>query len=131
MLTFLDIFFTVFHTCLIVFNLFGWLWKYIRKINLITLLLTGSSWFILGLFYGIGYCPLTEWHWEILKKLGYNDLPDSYISFLSARLTGINVDQKLAVTMTLIFYFLALGCSVFVNFFHRRGNRENFPDSMN
>ena len=66
MYKFLDIFFIVFHTSLIFFNLFGWIWKYTRRANLVALLLTGGSWFILGLYYGIGYCPFTEWHWEVL-----------------------------------------------------------------
>lgn len=125
MYTFLDLFFIVFHTCLIVFNLFGWIWKYTRKINLITLLLTGSSWFILGLFYGIGYCPLTEWHWEVLHRLGHSDLQDSYISYLFERLFRITVDPKLAVSLTLIFYLLALGSSVYMNFFRRKSSDNN------
>ena len=70
MLRFLDIFFLVFHTLLIFFNLFGWLIKPLRKANLIVLLLTGGSWFILGIFYGFGFCPFTEFHWQVLHKLG-------------------------------------------------------------
>ncbi|MCK4992787.1 MAG: DUF2784 family protein, partial [Bacteroidales bacterium] len=82
---FLDIFFTFFHTCLVIFNLFGWIWKKTRRLNLICLLLTAASWFILGIFYGLGYCPLTDWHFNILRKLGHTDLPDSYLSFLFTR----------------------------------------------
>jgi len=41
-----------------------------RKANLILLLLTGLSWFGLGIFYGWGYCPLTDWHWKVLRELG-------------------------------------------------------------
>ncbi|MCD4791284.1 MAG: DUF2784 domain-containing protein, partial [Bacteroidales bacterium] len=78
MYKFLDTFFVVFHTALIIFNLFGWIWKPTRRLNLITLLLTGASWFILGIFYGIGYCPLTDWHWQVLHKLGIYDVPNSY-----------------------------------------------------
>jgi hypothetical protein len=48
-----DIFFIVFHTFLIFFNLFGWIFKPLRKANLVVLILTGASWFILGIFYGI------------------------------------------------------------------------------
>ncbi|HPF94086.1 MAG TPA: DUF2784 family protein, partial [Tenuifilaceae bacterium] len=62
----LDVFFVAFHTLLIAFNLFGWIWWRTRKANLITLLLTGLSWIGLGLFFGIGYCPLTDWHWQVL-----------------------------------------------------------------
>ena len=77
-----DIIFIVFHTFLIFFNLFGWIFKTLRIAFLVVLLLTGASWFILRIFYGIGFCPLTEWHWNILHKLGQYNLPDSYITYL-------------------------------------------------
>ncbi len=67
---FLDIFFTVFHSLLVLFILFGWIWKKTRRLNLICILLTGASWLFLGIFYGLGYCPLTDWHFNILRRLG-------------------------------------------------------------
>ncbi len=116
MLRFLDIFFLVFHTLLIFFNLFGWLIKPLRKANLIILLLTGGSWFILGIFYGIGFCPFTEFHWQVLHKLGQNNLPDSYISYLVERFTGFLPGAKITDILTVVFYFIALGLSLVVNF---------------
>ena len=116
MLRFLDIFFLVFHTLLIFFNLFGWLIKPLRKANLIVLLLTGGSWFILGIFYGIGFCPLTEFHWQVLHKLGQYNLPDSYISYLIERFTGFLPGAKITDILTVVFYFIALGLSLVVNF---------------
>lgn len=116
MLRFLDIFFLVFHTLLIFFNLFGWLIKPLRKANLIVLLLTGGSWFILGIFYGIGFCPFTEFHWQVLHKLGQYNLPDSYISYLVERFTGFLPGAKITDILTVVFYFIALGLSLVVNF---------------
>ena len=121
MLIFLDIFFIVFHSSLIVFNLFGWIWKKTRKANLITLSLTGASWFILGVFYGIGYCPLTDWHWNVLVKLGNTDIPNSYIKYLIDRLFGVDVNVQLVDYSTVVFFFLALGLSIF---FYLRGKRK-------
>ncbi|MCK9421488.1 MAG: DUF2784 domain-containing protein [Bacteroidales bacterium] len=115
-----DYFFVVFHTSLILFNLLGWIWRPLRKANLVTLLLTGGSWFILGIFYGIGFCPFTEWHWEILHKLGQHDLPDSYISYLVGRFTGFRPDAMLVNALTATFYFLALALSVYMNFFRKK-----------
>ena len=63
--------FFVFHVALIIFNLFGWIPKRLRKWNLAALSLTAFSWFALGIFYGFGYCFLTDWHWQIREKLGY------------------------------------------------------------
>ena len=112
---FLDIFFTAFHTCLVLFNLFGWIWKKTRLLNLITLLLTAGSWLVLGIFYGFGYCPLTDWHFSVLEKLGYTDLPDSYLSFLFTRLTGLPIDQSLVDTATLWGLIVALAISLYLN----------------
>ena len=70
MLHLADIFFVVFHTALILFNMAGWIWKKTRLANLITLLLTGSSWLVLGLIVGsLGYCPLTDWHFTDRKSV--------------------------------------------------------------
>ena len=115
---FLDIFFTVFHTCLVIFNLFGWIWRKTRLLNFICLLLTAASWLILGLFYGFGYCPLTDWHFNILRKLGYLDLPDSYLSFLFTRLTGLPIDQGLVDAVTMWGLIIALVISLYLNMRH-------------
>jgi hypothetical protein len=115
---FLDIFFTVFHTCLVIFNLFGWIWKKTRRLNLICLLLTAASWVILGIFYGWGYCPLTDWHFSILSELGYTNLPNSYLSFLFTRLTGLPIDQSLVDAVTLWGLIIALAISLYLNLRH-------------
>lgn len=115
MLKLLDFFFTGFHTLLILFNLFGWLMPATRRLNLIVLLITGGSWFILGIFYGIGYCPLTDWHFQVLDKLGYVGLPDSYITFLLQRFTGHTFNQTLIDTLTMAGFLAALVISVWVN----------------
>ena len=119
MLRFLDILFIVFHSLLIILNLFGWIWKPTRKINFITLILTGASWFLLGIFYGWGYCPLTDWHFQLLKRLGNTDLPNSYIKYLVDRMTGFDLTAVFVERMTLILFILALGFSVYFNFFKK------------
>jgi hypothetical protein len=123
---FLDVFFTIFHSFLVLFNLFGWIWKKTRRLNLICLLLTAGSWVVLGIFYGFGYCPLTDWHFNILRKLGYTDLPNSYLSFLFTRLTGVQLDQSLVDAVTTWGLVLALAISLYLNFRHlfRRAGRK-------
>jgi hypothetical protein len=112
----LDIFFVLFHTIIILFNLFGWIWKRTRKYNLILLLLTGASWLFLGLLVGtLGYCPLTDWHFEVLEKLGRTDLPASYIKYLADRLTGLNFSSTLVDNITLYSFLAALITSLFLN----------------
>jgi hypothetical protein len=97
-----DIAFIVFHTSLIFFNLFGWIWKKTRLANLITILVTFASWTLLGLIVGVpGYCPFTEWHFDILEKMGHTDLPTSYIKYLADRLSGQDFNQKLVDDATM------------------------------
>ncbi|MBM3404675.1 MAG: DUF2784 domain-containing protein [Bacteroidetes bacterium] len=125
MLSIIDIAFLVFHTALIIFNVFGWMWRRTRLANLITLLLTGGSWFILGIFYGWGFCPLTEWHFQVLDKLGERNIPDSYISYLLERLTSIPFDQQSVDMATLGVFLVSLICSVFVNIWYRRRKAQS------
>jgi len=109
----LDIVLIVFHTTLILFNLFGWIWRKTRIFNLITLLLTGASWLFLGLIYGVlGYCPLTDWHFSILNKLGETGLPNSYIKYMIDRLTGLNFNATLVDKGTLWAFLAALILSI-------------------
>jgi hypothetical protein len=112
---FLNVFFFVFHSALIVFSLFGWLWEKTRVANLVVLSLTGFSWFILGIWYGFGFCPSTEWHWQVRMRLGYCDMPKSYIKFLVDSLTGLNVNATLVDVLTLILFMVALFASVMTN----------------
>ena len=86
----------------------------------VTLTLTGISWFGLGLFYGIGYCPLTDWHFNILEKMGKTDLPDSYISYLLMRFTGIRFWESNIDRLTLILFLLAFIISLIVNLKYKR-----------
>ena len=110
-----NIFFYVFHTSLILFNLFGWLIPGMRRLNLLSLLITFASWGLLGIWYGWGYCFLTDWHYDVLRKLGEKDLPRSYIAFLMERLTGWIPPENLVNSLTLVLALLALVASIWVN----------------
>jgi hypothetical protein len=112
----LDITIIVFHTSLIIFNLFGWILRKTRRLNLLTLSLTGASWLFLGLIFGsLGYCPLTDWHFDILVKLGETDLPNSYIKYMVNRLSGFDLASSLVDSVTLYLFLAALAVSVVLN----------------
>ncbi|MCK9613439.1 MAG: DUF2784 domain-containing protein [Bacteroidales bacterium] len=117
---FLDYFFLIFHTVFTLFNIFGWVWEKTRLANFITLSLTAFSWFLLGIFYGIGFCPLTEWHWQVLEKLGNTNLPYSYIRYVILRISGIDTGETLAEVITLIIFFVSFAISVYLNFFRKK-----------
>jgi len=112
---FLDKFFFVFHSFIILFNLFGWIWKKTRKANLILILLTLGSWFILGIWYGFGFCPCTEWHWQVRAKLGYSTESTSYLVFLIKSITGLEVERHLVDIFAVAFLAAALGASIYTN----------------
>jgi len=112
----LDIFFILFHSSLVIFNLFGWILRRTRIWNLFTLLFTGASWLLLGLIVGtLGYCPLTEWHFNVLLRLGESNLPNSYIKYLTERITGLDVSASLVDKVTLYSFIAALTISLFLN----------------
>jgi hypothetical protein len=114
MLQILDYFFILFHSALILFNIFGWIIPKLRFANLITLSITAFSWFVLGIWYGIGYCPFTDWHWKVRQLLGYNDESNSYIHFLILKIFGVNLPANLVDTTTVIVFFMAFFISIYL-----------------
>ena len=112
---FLNYFFIVFHTVLILFNSFGYIPKKTRRLNLVTLSLTAFSWFVLGIWYGWGYCVCTDWHWRVRQHLGYNDMEISYTHFLVRKLTGINFSQSVVDIVTAAVFFISFAASIILN----------------
>lgn len=124
MYEFLNVFFFVFHTALILFILLGWLWTKTRKINLAVVILTAFSWFFLGIWYGFGYCPSTDWHWQVRMRLGYYDMPSSYLTFLIRSLFGWKVDKTLVDVFAVVFLLLAIFVSVVTNYRDWKNRRD-------
>ena len=120
MLQIADYFFLIFHALLIAFNLFGWIPKRWRKAHLVVILLTFASWFGLGIWYGWGYCPFTDWHWDILRQLGHYNLPPSYVSYLFQRVLGITLPHQWVDILTVGLAVIALILSIKVNFFQNK-----------
>ena len=111
----LDIFFYVFHTAIIIFMLCGFMWKKTRKPHLVLAVLVALSWSVLGIWYGFGYCPFTDWHHQARVKLGQYDMPNSYIKFLVESVTGWDVNAQLVDFFTMAFFLAALTVSIAVN----------------
>lgn len=118
--SFLNIFFFIFHTTLILFNISGWAFPATRKLHLLCMLLTAFSWFVLGAWYGFGYCACTDWHWQVREVLGYHDRSDSYTQFLLQKLTGADWDPGLVDRITLFIFLASLLLTVLLNLRDRR-----------
>jgi hypothetical protein len=111
----LDRFFLLFHAALVLFNVFGWIPPRWRRWNLLMLALTAASWLGLGLFYGLGYCPLTDWHWRVLRALGEDELPRSYTRYLVIRVLGRSPSGRVMDWITAGTFSMAFVVSLALN----------------
>lgn len=116
MLRFLNVLLTVVHLAIIVFNLFGWIPKVTRKAHFVSVVLTAASWFLLGIWFGTGYCPFTDWQWRVKEKLGERGMPANFIEYFAEKISGRDFDPSFVNTVTAICFALAAFLSVYVNF---------------
>lgn len=120
MLRILDIALTLFHFLIIGFNLLGWIWKRTRKAHLIVVILTASCWFILGIWFGWGYCPVTDWQWHVKEQLGEHDLPNSFIKYYADKIASRPISASFIDTLTAACFFTAALLSVYFNFLKKK-----------
>ncbi|MBD3617319.1 MAG: DUF2784 domain-containing protein [Gracilimonas sp.] len=112
----LDYFFVIFHFSLILFNLTGWIWQKTRKLHLYVISVTIFSWIGLGFFYGWGYCPCTDWHWQVKRELGETGLPASYIKYYLDQLFGFSWDSLTVDILVAVLGVGALLVSIVMNY---------------
>jgi len=110
MLPFLDIMFDIFHFLLVIFIVSGWLFPHLRRIHLVVVLLTGCSWIIFG--HELSNCILTDWHFNILRKMGKINLPDTYTQYALKRITGLAIPKTTALLITRLCWLLSLLLSI-------------------
>ena len=71
------------HVAIILFNLFGWTVAALRPFHRWCVAITAICWGAIGYMVGnLGYCPLTDWHWQVKEQLGALELPNSFITYL-------------------------------------------------
>jgi len=118
----LDRFFLIFHSAFTLFNVFGWIWRKTRRVHLVTMFLTALSWFVLGIWYGWGYCFCTDWHWQVRESLGNPIESYSYIHFLILEITGLDINPVAVDYATLGVFMFCLVMTVYLNLrdLHRR-----------
>jgi len=101
---------------IILFNLFGWIFSAAKKAHFFSILITAFCWFILGIWFGWGYCPLTDWQWHIKARLGKTNLPASFITWSANELTGTRFSDTFINLLTLLLFIAAAAISVYFNF---------------
>ena len=130
MLAVLNILFFVFHTALILFNVFGWIPVKTRKWNLATLTLTFFSWCVMGIWKGEGYCICTDWHWQVRRAMGIHDDPNSYLILLVQKVSGWTPPSSLVNTVALYVFVVSIAGSAFLNIRDWRRRRQGFQNRM-
>ncbi len=106
----LDHGFYVFHLLLTGFNVLGWSWARTRVLHRWCVGVTAACWLTIGpLLYGtLGYCPLTDWHWQIKELRGQTDLPDSFITLLLNQIGIFPAPESVDMLVGVVFAFVVL-----------------------
>lgn len=99
-LKFVDLVLDISHIVLMLFIAFGWLMPRLRLLHLTVVLATGSSWLIFAHANGLANCILTDWHYQILRRLGETNLPETYAQYVLQRLTGLTIQKNIAMSVT-------------------------------
>lgn len=123
----LNIGFFVFHTAWIALTCLGWIWSRTRGWQLGAVALTAISWFGLGAWYGWGYCPCTDWHWQVRADLGYRNDPPSYIQLLLRDVAGIDLGPDEANTLAVATLLAVTFLGVALTLRDRRLRRRQHP----
>jgi len=110
----IDICLTIFHIGLILFFILGWICKRTRKIHYLLVIIIATSWFVLGLFYGFGYCFLTDIHWRVKMLLNEENLPISFIKYILDKITGKDFNEIWVDYITLAVFICVLIISTFL-----------------
>lgn len=122
MLQTLNILLFVLHTGLMVFNLIGWYWPETRRWHLCTLGATLASWFVMGAWYGWGYCLCADWHFQLRRDLGLHDPESAYLQLQVKVLTGYSMSRIASDVITVGGLVLIMIATVRVWF-----RRNGFP----
>jgi hypothetical protein len=115
MLHILDFLLSFVHFAIIAFNLFGWIARRTRKAHLVSILLTAASWFILGIWFGTGYCPFTDWQWQVKTRLGETNLPPNFIEYIAEKLLHHDSSNETINILIAVCFVAAAGLSVYLN----------------
>ena len=131
MLHLLDITFYAIHITIILYCLFGWVFRRFRRAHLVFIGVIAGCWIGLGLWYGMGYCPLTDWHWQVKQKLSEKELPPSFIKHVWDNVSPVPISDSAADVLTVTGFFGAVVISIYLNVIkgiHR--DRDGSPESV-
>lgn len=114
-LALLDWLLMVVHVLVVLANLLLWIPPAWRRWHLWVVAATCVSWFGLGLFYGMGYCLLTDWHWKLRVARGVHVAPQSFIHHVLVDGLGIPLAQSAVDTLTAVAFACVVSASLALN----------------
>ena len=78
------------------------------------------------MFYGVGYCVLTDIHWAIRAKMGIANDPPSFVSLLIRDTVGITPSDGFVSILVITLTSIALVMSVWLNIRDLKRSKSNF-----
>lgn len=91
----LDFLMHIIHLSLISFMLTGWVFEATRFPHYVLIWLIFGSWFGLGIFYGFGYCLVTDLQWRVKEKLGNPPSTKFYVKHMIDKVISHDIDETL------------------------------------
>ena len=125
MLHFLDALLTTVHLLVICFNLFAWIPLRTRRAHLWGAGITLGSWIGLAPWFGLGYCPITDWQWEVKARLGERALPNSFVKYYADKLAGSDISPSAVDAWTAGLFAASIIASVALHLRDRRRRKES------
>ncbi len=101
----LDFLLHLIHLSIIGFFIFGWLIESTRIAHFILSLLILISWCGLGIFFGFGYCLVTDIQWKIKKRLNQIPTTEFYIKYILDKMSGLNINPNIINGITTFAFF--------------------------
>ena len=103
------------HLLVILFVATGWMVSALLPFHLALTGLTLMCWFILGLWFGFGYCPISDWHWKFKGALGDGQPQGSYIHFVLQHMRKNKISAAVVDKVVLVGTVVIMGISLFLN----------------
>lgn len=107
----MSLLFHLVHSSIVLFAITGWILPITRPYHFAMCILITLSWYGLGRYYYPGYCILTDYHFRILRKMGIDPHSQSYIHYLSGKLTPWNIPADVLDRWVVFLFFSAFACS--------------------
>ena len=103
-----DWFLNILHFAIVAMLCFGWMSKRTRKFHRILISVVTLCWLAIGPLFGkaVGWCPVTDWAWQVRRARGETDLEYGYINYLTEKVGIYMSNQTTDIAVGIIFAFI-------------------------